>query len=410
MILIGGFDFGFGIHCPHLGNVEDIEATNENIKESDGAQKLTNDQIEELKKSGLSGREIIMKQIEQHSAFELKSEYSKAKYIKRKEKKFLKMFTCIDLTVQNVTQYLFENHHFAIRGLRPDTLSQMLTLSNIRPGWRGVVVDDVGGLLIAAVLIRMGGEGLVFLINKADSPPDLHLMELFNLSPSIMQPLRSLNWAQTEPDWTTDEIEEILAAPSSLSADQDPQPHPNTSAISLASDSHSQAPSSSNSNLLPASSKKDKDRIKMKKKFQKAQDLLKLRQTFFETGFEGLIACSEYEPESILSRLTNKLIGSSTIVIYSPYLIQLTNLQNILKRFSSSSLTNPIDPSSLAPPTLTLYSTLKESKTDFIQITISEPWLRKYQVLIGRTHPEMSGTHNGGFIFSAIKVFNCTAT
>ncbi|KAA1127260.1 tRNA (adenine(58)-N(1))-methyltransferase non-catalytic subunit trm6 [Puccinia graminis f. sp. tritici] len=71
-----------------ISNVEDIEATNELIKESDGAQKLTNQEIEELKKSGLSGREIILRQIQQHSAFELKSEFSKAKYIKRKEKKY----------------------------------------------------------------------------------------------------------------------------------------------------------------------------------------------------------------------------------------------------------------------------------------------------------------------------------
>lgn len=38
------------------GNVEDIEATNENIKESAGAQKMTGDDIEELKKAGLTGR------------------------------------------------------------------------------------------------------------------------------------------------------------------------------------------------------------------------------------------------------------------------------------------------------------------------------------------------------------------
>jgi tRNA (adenine-N(1)-)-methyltransferase non-catalytic subunit len=49
---------------------------------------------------------------------------------------------------------------------------------------------------------------------------------------------------------------------------------------------------------------------------------------------------------------------------------------------------------------------MRASKTEFIQITISEPWLRAYQVLVGRTHPEMNGTHHGGFIFSAIKVIS----
>jgi tRNA (adenine-N(1)-)-methyltransferase non-catalytic subunit len=71
------------------------------------------------------------------------------------------MFTCIDPTIHNLSQYLFENHHFAVRGLRPDTLSQMLSLSNVRPGWKGIVIDDIGGLLVAAVLVRLGGKSVL---------------------------------------------------------------------------------------------------------------------------------------------------------------------------------------------------------------------------------------------------------
>lgn len=36
--------------------------------------------------------------------------------------------------------------------------------------------------------------------------------------------------------------------------------------------------------------------------------------------------------------------------------------------------------------------------------TITEPFLRQYQVLPGRTHPEMNGTAHGGFILHATKV------
>ncbi|EFP74480.2 uncharacterized protein PGTG_00436 [Puccinia graminis f. sp. tritici CRL 75-36-700-3] len=374
-----------------ISNVEDIEATNELIKESDGAQKLTNQEIEELKKSGLSGREIILRQIQQHSAFELKSEFSKAKYIKRKEKKFMKMFTCIDPTIHNLSQYLFENHHFAVKGLRPDTLSQMLSLSNVRPGWKGIVIDEIGGLLVAAVLIRMGGQGTIFVINNADSPPDLHLLELFNLSPSTMKPLKSLNWAQIEADWTTNEIEELLSLHQGP-----PQPPPvlePPTPLDPSVDSSSNRPK-----------KEPNNRSKSKKKFERVQDLLNVRREFFETGFEGLITCSEYEPESIVTKLLTKLTGSSTIVIYSCHLRPLSDLQTLLKKSSVPSTSSSSSSSSSPGEQNELSRQMRETKTEFIQITISEPWLRAYQVLVGRTHPEMNGTHHGGFIFSAIKV------
>ncbi|KAI9601040.1 hypothetical protein H4Q26_000838 [Puccinia striiformis f. sp. tritici PST-130] len=364
-----------------ISNVEDIEATNEMIKESDGAQKLTNVEIEELKKSGLSGREIILRQIQQHSAFELKSEFSKAKYIKRKEKKFLKMFTCIDPTIHNMSQYLFENHNFAIKGLRPDTLSQMLSLSNVRPGWKGIVVDDIGG------------EGTIFVLNNADSPPDLHLLELFNLPKSVLGPLKSLNWAQTEADWTTSDIEELL-----LLHRDPPQPLPILD---------STLPDPQLKQLSQRTKKQPNNRSKSMRKFERVQELLSMRQEFLDTQFEGLLTCSEYEPESIVTKLVNKLSGSSTIVIYSCHLRPLSDLQTLLKKSSMpSTSSSSLGGSSSLVEQNELTKRMKENKTEFIQITISEPWLRAYQVLVGRTHPEMAGTHHGGFVFSAIKVFN----
>lgn len=80
--------------------------------------------------------------------------------LKSVTQRFLKKFTCIEPTITNVTQYLFETNAFAIRGLRPDTLCQMLSLANVRPGWKGIVVEDVGGLVVAAVIERLGGENL----------------------------------------------------------------------------------------------------------------------------------------------------------------------------------------------------------------------------------------------------------
>lgn len=48
--------------------------------------------------------------------------------------------------------------------MRPDTLAQLLTLGNVRPGGRYVVVDDASGLLISAVLERLSGMLLEFCV------------------------------------------------------------------------------------------------------------------------------------------------------------------------------------------------------------------------------------------------------
>lgn len=72
--------------------------------------------------------------------------------------RYLKMFTVLEPTIHTVCQFLFETNPQAIRGLRPDALSQMMCAANVRPGWRGLVVEDVGGLVVGAVLERLGGQ------------------------------------------------------------------------------------------------------------------------------------------------------------------------------------------------------------------------------------------------------------
>lgn len=44
------------------------------------------------------------------------------------------------------------------------------------------------------------------------------------------------------------------------------------------------------------------------------------------------------------------------------------------------------------------------SHPSFVAPTIHEPFLRRYQVLPGRCHPEMQGMASGGMILSAIRV------
>ncbi|KAM0754737.1 Gcd10p-domain-containing protein [Meredithblackwellia eburnea MCA 4105] len=325
-----------------LNDIEETEATNENIS-STGAQKITFEDIVALRNEGKSGREIIQRQIEEHSAFDLKTEYSKDKYMKRKEAKFLQMFTTIEPTVHNIALYNYEKQPAKVRDLRPDTLSQLLSYANVRPGGRLLVVEDLHGMVVAGAVERMGGEGRIMIINDSDSPPDVHILESFNFSAEQTSNIASLHWAATEEDW----------APPDLPLELDPS---------------------------TAKSKNSRELTKIRRRkatFDKAKEG---RDDFLSGKFDGLIVACEYEPYSILERLLPRLAGSASVVVYSPH---LQILHDCLYRLRND--------------------------LNFLAPAVIEPWLRQYQVLPGRSHPEMSGMPHGGYLLTCTRVFPDTA-
>lgn len=139
--------------------------------------------------------------------------------------RYLQVFTPIEPTVHNICEYNFEKQADKIRQLRPDTLSQIMTMANVRPGGKLLVVDDVHGMVVAAAVERMGGtsqfgvsslprcrlltlllgiigEGRILVINGVDSPPDLHLLDSFNFNPDELSPITSMHFAATEESWS----------------------------------------------------------------------------------------------------------------------------------------------------------------------------------------------------------------
>ena len=117
-------------------------------------------------------------------------------------------------------EYWFEKDQSRIRDLRPDTLSQLLNHANVGPGGRYLVVDDASGLIVAAMLSRMGGkilrplreriaerlyfigEGRVMTICDTDSPPAYPVMNNMNFNPNFVNGvLLSLNWATADEDY-----------------------------------------------------------------------------------------------------------------------------------------------------------------------------------------------------------------
>ncbi|GAC74192.1 tRNA(1-methyladenosine) methyltransferase, subunit GCD10 [Moesziomyces antarcticus T-34] len=321
----------------------ETKATNEHINDDGSAQKLTYVDIQELKKQGLSGREIIEQQLAGSESFANRTVYSQAKYVARKEQKHLKLFTPLQPDFGNVCDFWFEKSADKIRYIRRDALSQMLSFGSVRPGGRYLVVDGVSGLLVGSVLERIGGDGTVVAINDAESPPAFDILPYFNFAPEVTRNvLKVVHWAATERDY----------AP--VFSQQD--------VSSTAGEGGARA------------GKADKSRAR--KRQANFREVDRVRTDFFAGDFDAVLIACHYDPVSILNRLKPHLGGSASIVVHSPYV----------------------------QPLVEAHATLR-SDEEFINISVTEPWLRKYQVLPGRTHPEMTTSSTAGFILHAIRVF-----
>jgi tRNA (adenine58-N1)-methyltransferase non-catalytic subunit len=103
----------------------------------------------------------------------------------------------------------------------------MMNMANIRPGGKYLAVDDASGMVVSAILERMGGkkkcpiinfccvsphtilgEGRLLTICDVDSPPAYPVMTNMNFNKDIFaSALSSLNWATVQEDYTPGKLD-----------------------------------------------------------------------------------------------------------------------------------------------------------------------------------------------------------
>lgn len=101
------------------------------------------------------------------------------------------------------------------------------------------------------------------------------------------------------------------------------------------------------------------------------------RKLLHDGDFDGLVIASQYQPESILEKLLPYIRGSRPVVVYHTAKEALLETSTWMRKC----------PELLAPQ-------------------LTESWLRKSQVLPGRTHPEMSTWGGGGCLLTATKIID----
>ncbi|CAH6720406.1 tRNA (adenine(58)-N(1))-methyltransferase non-catalytic subunit Trm6p [[Candida] jaroonii] len=304
-------------------------------------QKLTHEDINELKESGASsniGQLIISKMIEGHEGFDKKTIHSQQKYLKRKQAKFLRRFTVEYLNSAQLMNYYMEKDLNRLLDMSQETLGLMLNYSNVRPGGKYLLVDETGGLILYAMLEKMGFEGEVLLVHENEHP-NYSMLKHCDIPEDVLdKSVKFINWLQ-------------ILEPSNERID-----------FEVLSDEQ-------------ISGLRGGKRAQYFRRLKRANDINHVIDSIETGNFDGFISVTTLDATTFLPYVIPLVGGSRPICIYSQFKETLMEIQHGLMN----------DKRILAP-------------------SIYETRVTPFQTIPGRLHPVMTMRGFGGFVLTGTKV------
>ncbi|XP_010207149.2 tRNA (adenine(58)-N(1))-methyltransferase non-catalytic subunit TRM6 isoform X1 [Colius striatus] len=368
---------------------------NRNIVDDGKSQKLTHDDIKALKDKGIKGQEIVQQLIENSTTFRDKTEFAQDKYIKKKKKKYEAVITIVKPSTRILSTMYYAREPGKINHLRYDTLAQMLTLGNIRAGNKMIVMETCAGLVLGAVMERMGGYGSIIQMYPGGGPiraatscfgfpkhffDHLHEFPLSKVD-SLLSGTFSTETLPSEPeDNTLVEEESNGLTDEKQTFLQETEEEPATEAAMEISQTEEQETMDINAERVECKENKEKEskenvREKQRKQWERRKKLMEAAALLGEKNADGLIVASKFHPTPLLLALLEFVAPSRPFVVYCQY----------------------------KEPLLDCYTKLRE-RGGVINLKLSETWLRNYQVLPDRSHPKLTMSGGGGYLLSGITV------
>lgn len=162
---------------------------NRNLNADGGSQSLKHDDIEKLREAGSSASEIVGQIVENSKTFTSKTEYAQDKYLKKKEKKYFEYLQIRRPTIRMLTEIMYRQDSEKIFGLRMDSLSQLVSYSG---------VCGTGNYL----LYESGTNGLApaTLLNSIGANTEAKLLHMHQGNISQRQAILALNLEQEQLD------------------------------------------------------------------------------------------------------------------------------------------------------------------------------------------------------------------
>lgn len=419
---------GDGVEFQLVGdNGEVIMRSNRETIDDSARQTLTMEEIEILKREGTgAGKDLIAKLMLSHTGIDQKTAFSLAKYKLLKTKKYLRRFTVLPLDVAMLTHWMIEEKDASkILEIREEMLGLALSWSNIHfaedpqdtpvAGGRWLVVDETGGLLVAAMAERMG------ILYPPDDPVDTKPDDDDNIHPRV--------------------LEKLFATSNTITLVHT-NAQPNLSLLSYF-DYHPNSPSNPSSirhplatHLLPISwlqlihpaqdttystpiQEQTPAEISAMKSGKRGTYYRKLRRhtrtkhivdNTLGGNFDGLLIASSMDPASILKHLIPLVRGGAPVVIYSPTIEPLVELADYYStsRRTAFIQSPPVELNGKSQEDIARWHGNEDfplNPTLLLGVSVQTARVRDWQVLPGRTHPLMTGRGGAeGYLFTGTRV------
>lgn len=391
---------------------EEGKRDNRSIVDDNRSQKLTPNEINRIRDNGMTTKQIIERLVENSSTFNQKTIYSQEKYLKKKQEKYSNYIRIYKPNTTLLCDMWFNQGASKTGYIRIDSLAKMLNLCNLRSGSKYLVVDNFFGLLSAAVLERLIGDGTIFdlLNNKNDESKsklngiqnagkcvqiilgdgpnntwreaiyalnfkEEHLNEcLFSVQIHKTIPLLKGELDQASSN-KSENTNEILNQSNELNQETNLKVETN-----LDQNLNEPSDQTANNELIDEL----EDEFRKNKRFKIEKKLLRKKKRIVEEkialellsekNFNGLLLASRnYDLIELTNHLLNFLAPSSQIVIFSEHLQPLTECYN-------------------------------ELKDKLCNCKLSEIWMRNYQIMPMRTRPEMEMFGKSGYILNGVKL------
>lgn len=328
-------------------------ADNRNIIDDGESQNLGPDDISKLREETNDSSKIIEKIVENSKTFNSKTEYSQEKYLKKKEKKYFEFVQIRQPSIRLLAEIFYRQDPDKVLGIRVDTLSQIISYSGVSSFGNYLLYESgTNGLLPAAFLNSMGAntEAQMVHMHPGNVPQKQAILALNMpeeqtnrcVSVNIYSVLREFYQGSHEEQ---EKLEEIQTP-----TDENPSKKPRL-----------EEPTGP-----PVSSSTSEDKPTTQQRWQlenkKACELLREK-------FDSLVIAAKEHPTNITKTLLSFVKPSRPVVIFS-------QCKEVL---------------------MELYVDLKTT-TEVTNLHLTSNWLRMYQILPNRTHPEVNMNGNSGYL------------
>uniref|UniRef100_A0A1I7ZL69 tRNA (adenine(58)-N(1))-methyltransferase non-catalytic subunit TRM6 n=1 Tax=Steinernema glaseri TaxID=37863 RepID=A0A1I7ZL69_9BILA len=319
--------------------------TEEAANPAQSRQKLTQDEILQMKGAGTDAKELVSKLVDGSTHFSERTQYAKSKYIRKKRQKHSSHVLLLRPTVRMIAQSYYLKDPERICNLRIDQLSHILTLCGARSGLNVMVFEQTLGLITAGIIERMGGKGRCVHLHRGQIAQSIPCYQSLHRTPEMLETFYPLR---------------ISTLMNNGVQEEDPQ-EPNYMEMEKQEDKEAAA----------VTYNKKVERLA---KERRAWEMV-VGDAEHPGSIDALVlACRNVDPLDVLEKTYNSLQFSGTVVLYS----------------------------SVAEPLVKAYNWLRERGA--VNLFMSDAFYRTHQVLPNSTHPLMQQMITSGFVLSGIKV------